>query len=64
MRMRHSKPDKYLACPVSGPYLFIYSNMKYRAMARRYARENNGHCDIPEAVMTVTQYPQCHNDVK
>lgn len=54
---RHSKPDKFGLS--IRPYLFIYSNMKYRS-SYQYVDENNGHCNIPETdsndiILTISQ---------
>jgi len=43
--MRRSKPNKF-GLSIQ-PYLFIYSDMKYRG-SLQYIHENNGHCNIPE----------------
>lgn len=45
IHMRHSKPDKFGLS--IHPYLFIYSDIKYRG-SHQYVHENNGHCNIPE----------------
>lgn len=61
IRMRRSKPDNFGSSIQSCS--FIRSNMKYRG-SRRYVREKNGSCNVPEMSSGDTVYSRYRKRVK